>query len=450
MGRSKKASRIFIAFLCFIVCRGETEEGSLPFGQIGRISASDNPVFRIEMKNDSYSMLTNGDWDDLRAFGMYFGAAFGRWSLEFTADGLMNRAGSTESSGRIDMLSGILNRKILQYSGNHFSTSLAVGAGILSLGDYGFYQYQRIVHDIYRDCRGLPTEYDTPERNHILLTDAIFSAGGDTPLFPLSFFSSIEAGQTGFVRTGNWLEAQIMDGFIGMNAYAGILWADNFLTQGTTSRKTMEAENGVYAGASFRAGLVETGFSYNLTTTRQSGYAAIGIRPGKTAEGSGQEDDGEIRSIAFQLAPLFAGIQIRRSIAEYPLTVSPVFGAESGPIFDDGLTYLHYRYQQCFFGMELSNGVLPWLDLFAFGAGGAYRLQIQTNEITASVVLSAKNSCMAMAEAGVRLFPFPEGTALHGYGLAVSGRLEYADVREPEADTTLYVYLMGSTGRKRR
>ena len=125
---------LFAILLSLSLCSAlYCEPDTIPIGETGKTSINDALHVRVEMKNDSTASLSNGDWDDLRSFGMYYGISWKKWALELTQDGLTNRGTSKADTGRIDEIYGLLSRRILRRSGNGISFGASAGAGVLAL-----------------------------------------------------------------------------------------------------------------------------------------------------------------------------------------------------------------------------------------------------------------------------------------------------------------------------
>lgn len=452
MSVKKKLFCLWIYYVFTLLYCVADENSFVPFGEIGRIPVSDATHFRLETKNDSYSMLSRTDWDDLRSFGMYYGFSSRKWALEITTDSLTNRTDSADTGSRIDQISFALTREIFRYDKAPVSVDISAGAGAIYLGNLGMLAIQELVHTIYKAMYEVPERYDNPQEPAIFTIDAIMRSVFDTGSVPISFFSTIEAGSTGFFRTGNYLEAEYTNGFLAAKFITGFQWIPDYRKSGNTFYETLHSESGLYAGAVFSAGIVETGFSYNLTTTRQAGYVALTFTDKKKQNppSNGAES---VDAIEFRLYPLLAGIRLQRSIIRFPVTISPLLGAESGPFMETNMIVpndQHYRYEQIYFGLDVAYTVFSWLDVYLLGALGIRKDIWTTRTVIASQILDEKNSGIVFAESGVRLFLPTKNPRANEWGLGFSYEVLYVDAFETGIRDGIQLYLITTTNRRVR
>jgi len=434
----------------------------MPSGEVGRIFPSETLTRRLEFSNDSYALLAEKDWDDLRTFGIYSGLSLRGWAAETAIDSLTDRTGAGRKTGRIDQLSFAVSRRLFAFTHERFSAGLSAGTGLRCLGDFGLREIQDAAHFAYGSDRPSPDRYDSPGTGAMLTLNALLVLGWKNPAAPVDLVSSVEAGQNGFFRSFTCLEFRFGNGFLGTTLYGGWRQAFGYRDAGRTVGATLVSENGACIGTVFRAGMLETGFSCNPETLRQAGYAAISLpaAPGQErgetkgsafrgfAEGKPLAGrDGTVSAVELRLMPLLASLRIRRSLCGVPLEVSPVLGLESGPTQTPAVARRHYRYEQASFGVDIVWPAFGWLDLYIDGGIGIRKENLFTSTETTAVVLSSRNSGSALAEAGIRLFLPATGRGLNRYGIGFAGYLECPDIGHPSILTWMQLSLIGRTGR---
>jgi hypothetical protein len=438
---------VWIGILAFGVRGACGEEAGAPFGEIGKTPFSENIEIRLETNNDSYSILSNGDWDDLRSFGSYFGISARRWRLEVTLDGLTNRADTVAQSGRIDQGSVIVSKNVPVFENGRFSASTALGGGVWYVGKLGLKGVQDLAHNGYGDSREIPERYDRAGANLSGVAVALFAATFEMDRLTLSFFSTGEVLTNGFLRSGNYLDAGAGDGFLGIDFWCGYVAERNGAVEGETFKKTVESEQGLSVGAKFRSGVLQVGFSRNVNTGRQAGYAALTTYPEAKQRTGSTGDNGTIQAIDIQLAPLLASVRLRTRLAGRAVILGGVLGAESGPGYYSPYANRHVRFELAYAGPDITFVAFPWCEVYALAAGGVQKEQLLTREAIAATVISERSFVTGFGEAGIRIFPFSGQRSAGEYGLVVAGRAERVQIPQSVMVITLHVSISAATGR---
>ena len=442
----------FAAFFLFVIQLTSYANGEInPIGEIGRVPISDKIAFRLEMKNDSIASLSKKDWDDLRTFGLYMGISARKWALEITEDALTNRESDSTDRGRIDELHVSVSRQIFSWRHSLFSASFAAGPGMIYLGNMGLCTIQKEFHKSYGNKRPFPDNYEDPEKNIIGMAEGVFQAHWNNSFVPLAFFSSIEAGHTGFYRTGNFANATILDGFLGVDVCFGVRQAGNYREEGTTFTETLNSENGIQYGADFRVGFVSAGYTFNISTTRQNGYFALEFGSDRQRVKPGVSGTEHIRAIEYNLYPLISDIRLRSSIVEYPFVISPVLGAGSNKFTPKNTTVQEteiYLYEQLYAGVDLSKNIFPWMEGFLMGASGIRLEMHRTRYIESSQVLESKTGDIFFAEGGLRLFLPAKGNSSNQVGVGLAAGIQYTDEISHGLTPYIHMQIIGTTGRK--
>lgn len=454
-------ARIIQAFFCFMsLFPAGAQAPGMAFGNIGRTPISDDTAIRVEMKNDSYSLLSRQDWDDLRTFGLYFGIANAAWRFELTADSLTDRTELKETGRRVDQLETVLTRKLWAGNLNHSRFAISAGPGAIWLGDAQFIRTQETIHYIDRVERPFPDSYDRPSQSMTGTINVLAEASCQTGFFPVFAYSSLEAGHTGFVRLSEWIEAVPFEGSPGVRLSAGYQWARSYAKGGQSFSETLKSENGFLAGIVFDTGILETGFGYNLQTERQSGYVALtwggasGARQKKGGAPSG------IQAVDIQAWPLMAAVRMRRSAAvrsgTRPIAFSPVLGFESGPIqlsLNGNFLTLYeneqYRYEQAYLGIDTTAQLFQWMDMYIMGAGGVRREQLNSSTAAASVSLAESTSGAVLVEIGTRLYAPNADTTKTDWGAGVSITGLYSRALEKGVRVYAKLFITAAAGRHR-
>ena len=320
---------LFSFFLCSAVfCEPDT----MPIGETGKTAITDALHFRIEMKNDSTASLSESDWDDLRSFGMYYGISWKKWALEITQDGLTNRGTGTADRGRIDELYGLISRRLFRYSGNLVSFGLTAGAGAIALGNNYGYTIQKTYHAMIFNNRPIPDVYDDIEQKNIFVAEARAQAAFHFPVLPVQVSASAEKGFTGFYRIRTFAESGNIGGLFGLSMFIGYVHAGDYDKLGKSFGSTLDSENGIIVGSRFDAGALETGLSYDITTSRQAGYIAVNFPADRLTKKASRQ--GIISSIDFNVFLFDPSVRIKADIQALRLpgyfTISPVIGMDSG------------------------------------------------------------------------------------------------------------------------
>ena len=449
----KTINKVFmLGTICFLAVSNSIFSSDLfvPFGEIGRIPASESLSVRVETKNDSYSKLSRTDWDDLRSFGMYYGFSMRRWTIEATTDSLTNRTNNVSTGGRIDQVSLAVTRQVKTFEKDTLTIGISVGAGTFFLGNWGMAEIQTIVHEISNTSYDIPEKYDVIQQPTIITADAILHARIETSFAPISFYSTIEAGHTGFFRTGNYIETEFSNGFLGTRLVGGFQWIPEYRRSGDSFYRTLKSETGIYLGTVFSAGFLESGFSYNINTTRPAGYVALSFSDKIKSEQDGHKAD-SIDAIEFRLQPLLAGIRLRRSLQTGTPVVSAFMGAESGPFMETDMLVPsdeHYRYEQIYFGLETAFALYTWMDVYAAGALG-YRKDIWTTRtLIATRILDDREAGVLLAEGGVRLYLPTKKTTANEWGMGAAFEVLFIDAFEKGIRTGTHLYVVATSNRR--
>ncbi len=440
----------FLLFLLFLPLL-YTETPGFPFEEIGRIPVSDDMHFRIETNNDSYSMLSQTGWDDLRTFGMYFGFSWRQWALETTLDALTNRSNTKESSGRLDQTSTAVTTQVYTYNQYPFSLSLSAGGGALFLGNAGLYNIQTAAHSIFAPDLKVPSSYENPVQRHIFLADFLLRGSWETPIMPINLYTSIEIGHTSFFRTENYLEADFSNGYLGMKISSGFQWAANYKEVSPSFTATLSSETGPYFGAIFTAGNLESGFSYNLVTSRQTGYVAISWTDENNSEKMNRLKNNTIQSIEYRMVPLLATVRLKQSISVFPYVISPVLGAESGPFMESYKkmpTNEQNRYEEIYLGIDATKSLVSWCDVYIMAAAGIRKDIITSMDVYATVIYAEKDSAVFFAESGIRLYLPSEVPRPFEWGLGISAGVLYVNAFETGFLPSFQLFLIGTTNRR--
>jgi len=446
-------------FCCALLFPAGAQAPGMAFGNIGRTPISDDNAIRFEMKNDSYSLLSHRDWDDLRTFGLYFGIANAGWRFELIADSLTDRTEMKETGRRIDQLETVLTRALWTGDLNHSRFAISAGPGAIWLGDLQFIQAQETIHYLDRVERPFPETYEHPSQSLTGTINVLAEAAFQTGLFPVFAYSSIEAGHTGFVRLSEWIEAVPFEGTPGVRLSAGYQWARKYAKGGQSFSATLKSENGFQAGIVFAMGILETGFGYNLQTERQSGYVALtwgGVSGARLKKGGAPSG---IQAIDVQAWPLMAAVRMRRSAAirsgARPLSFSPVLGFESGPIqFSLNGNFLplyeneQYRYEQAYIGLDATAQIFQWMDMYIMGAGGVRREQLNSSTATTSVSLAESTSGAVLMEIGTRLYAPNADKTKTNWGAGVSMTGLYSRALEKGVRVYAKLFITAAAGRR--
>ena len=446
----KATSFICILDLIILVLPAMADAFCMPAGETGKIPATETLTSRLEFNNDSYTIYPVDDWDDLRTFGFYSGISAKKWIFELTAESLTDRSRTIADSGRIDEFYGIISRELFQYSKNVFSVELGTGGGILILGDFDSYKLQQGLHRISRCVRPTPDAVTTPAANRICIGNGTARLALDTPIIPVAFAGACEAGHTGLYRVSAFFALEPVSGFIRTRFYGGFVKAGNYDGQGKVFEATLDSENGLYAGTVFAAGRLETGFSYNFTKKRQGGYAALSFGGEKEKRARTQPE--HIRCIDFRLIPLYGSIRLRRSVMESPAILSPVFGAESGPMTISTRTVLDtdlYRYELYYLGLECAFDTASWLELYLMAGAGIRKEEWKTALQTQARLIDSKVSAVGVGEAGLRFFMPRQVPPATEWGLGTSLVVHYSNALVPGFCPFFQLYLIGESGRNK-
>lgn len=413
------------------------ETTPIPVGEAGKIAFSDTLRFKIEMKNDSIASLSDGDWDDFRTFGMYYGVSWKDWTVEFTSDALTNRGTSEKDRGRIDELYGNVSRKLLDYEEGPLSVRLSAGAGILALGDFWGYEVQKDYHARIGNERPIPDRYDDPDLDRALMTHALAQLALDTSPVPVNFHLLLEGGQWGFLRMSAFAETGELKRPLGLTFFGGLVYARNFSQFGDTFAGTMESENGVTVGSRIDNGLLSATFAYNVSASRQAASFAFKVpveRRDEAAGEGGQTDGGSIAAIDFNLNMFDTSVRAQASVPRlrlpFALALRPLLGVGSGTfrVADaprDGT--IHHRYEEAYLGLDLSRVAFSWMDLYLMASFGVRKEQRRTRTIAASRVLETRMTPLALAEGGARFFVPTKKGVRSRWGLGCAVGLRFAD-----------------------
>lgn len=363
-----------VAFGLFAMRALASEPWGLPVGEAGRIRETRESSAMAEMKNDSYAIPANGDWDDLRSFGVFAGfSAFG-WAAGFTADGLTKRGDIASEGSRVDELYASAGRELWRWAwrfgdgetdgadegerdgsadaevakrrgdraegGYGLAMGVSLYAGAMALGNFGMREIQEGAHKLYGSYRPFPEEYDeigdrlTAIANPIARF-ALTVPGGRT----IDAGVSIEAGHAGFLRGLAFASIPLIDGVPDARVIAGFRWAGASEAYGRTFRAVIAAENGPYLGASFGLGYFESRFVANLATGAREGSVSLAIPYGESRKRAGflgsakstgatgplsdhgkadanGSTNGTTRLLEYLVQPLRASIRLEESIAE--------------------------------------------------------------------------------------------------------------------------------------
>jgi len=425
----------------------------MPVGETGKTETNDALHFRFYMKNDSTASLSDSDWDDLRSFGMYYGISWKKWAFEFTQDGLTNRGTNSADRGRIDEAYGMLSRKLFQFSGKHITSGFTAGAGMLALGNSYGYEIQKSYHAMILNKRPIPDVYDTIEKNVFCIAYGRTQLTAHFPVLPLQFSASLEKGIPDFYRVQTFAETGNIEGLFGLSMFIGYVYAGDYDGLGTTFINTVNSENGVIIGARFDAGILETGISYDATTSRQAGYLAISFPADKATAKPSQK--GIISSIDFNVYLFNPSVRVKAAIPgiHLPLyfSVNPVIGVDSGtfqPTSVQANETLNYRFQECYGGVDLSRSFTSWLDLYAMGALGIRQEQKRTRLLEKSQILGQITEPLFLAEGGMRLFlPTSPRTDIR-WGLDAGGGIWYSDTYDSDIRPYAQARLIAMNGWK--
>jgi hypothetical protein len=182
----------------------------------------------------------------------------------------------------------------------------------------------------------------------------------------------------------------------------------------------MQSESGYFVGATFQAGVLRTGYAFNLTNQRPAGYVAV------SSESAPRGDRPE-REVAteFLAYPTISGMRLRRTFHTWILNLAPCLGAESGPTGLDRTSTEHFRFTRAYLGLDASVTLFYLIDLYALAAAGWRLDQQRRSRVDSSVILNDASSPMALGEAGVRFFVPSALTSNPEWGVTASIGTEY-------------------------
>ena len=448
-----------------LLSKGTALTLNMPSGEIARLPSAQTVGARVEFNNDSYSLFPGDDWDDFRTFGAYFGLASRNWFLDFTAVSFTARNTSERTASRVDELHGQVSRRVFSLSrtlgsGTEALAEARLGAGALALGNFNSEVLQNGVHSGYGCIRESPGSDNTPDARYIGMGNAALMLALDTPFVPLFSATTVEAGHTGFWRVSSFSGVDYRAGFIEARLYGGFVRAGGYGDIGGDAFSlTLDSENGWYAGTTIRAGPLETGFSWNASENRQAGYAALvfGLPEDKdegdrdsTAKDS-RTDDAHARSVDVRVYPLYAGVRLRQSLVELPITVSAAFGAEGGPMTIYEKTVYdteHYRYQQAYLALEASRTAFKIVEFYALAGAGWREETLKTAVLTRAELIDKASSPVFVGEGGLRLYLPRKTMGERDWGIGVSGLVNYSRALVPGWCPMALVYITASEGRK--
>ncbi len=393
--------------------------------------------------------MSPNDWDDFRSFGAYVGLAGRGWAMESTLNGLTNRADGAAQAGRVDLISLSLRKRILSIDASRASLGCEAGPGLLAVGNFGQYEMQRIIHHVYEDNRGVPVTYDYA-RDPVALSGAFTVFARESwSAIPIQFFSATEAATNAFFRETAGVSLEAWNGFLGVNPFAGFVYAGDGLHWGTSFDRTMYSERGFSVGAQFRQGNLEVGFAYDVTHSRPAGRAAIAFGGGvESKRVSPSEIGGKIRSLDIQAFPLLAGVKMRQSVIERIITVSCMIGAESGPTWSNSVPDTHRRYAESYAGVDAGISPIEPVEFFVTAAGGIREERLLTATAAAASTIWQETNPTAFVEAGARMYPFTKRIRSETHGLGVAVRVQVTNFEETAYEYTLRVSIVGTEGNR--
>lgn len=433
----------------------------VPEGEIARVPASESLAFRVEFNNDSYSVFPGDDWDDFRTFGAYVGIAARRWVFELTADAFTERGANLGEGSRVDEAYAILSRKVAEFSRSSFPGGMATaeirtGVGALATGDFGTLALQDFVHSAYGCVRETPSAKSAPETRCIGVANAAVLGGWNAPFLPPFFSATLEVGTSGFTRFRGIAGFDVQEKLFEARAYGGFVRAAGYgETGGIAFSRTLDSENGWYAGLTVRIKPIETGFSWNASENRQSGYVALVFGQGdsardsaraKGATGTGRRNAPSRMNVDFRIVPLYAGLRLRRAVLRFPVTGSVAFGMEGGPIPTQRQYVLageHYRYEQVYLGLELSREAFGFVEYYLLAAGGIREETLKTAVATKARLIDRALSPVFVGEGGLRLYPPNARENGACWGVGISGVIQYAEAIIPGWCPFFQLYLTG-------
>jgi hypothetical protein len=408
------------------------EPDSMPVGETGKIAMRDSLHFRLEIKNDSIASLSESDWDDLRSFGMYYGISWRKWAFELTRDGLTNRGTSAADRGRIDETYGLLSRRLFRHSGDFMSFGLTTGAGILALGHNNGYEIQKTYHAMIFNERPIPVEYDDVEQKNSFIVQAKTQMAFHFPVLPLECSASFEKGFPGFYRIQTFAETGNIEGMFGLSMFAGYVHSGDYDRLGRSFANTLDSENGLSVGVRFDAGILETGISYDITTSRQGGFIAANFPADKSTVRA--SENGIISSIDFSVFLFNPSVRIKIDVPFIrmppPFGFNPFIGVGSGTFQPASVTAeqtINFRYQEAYGGIDLSRRFASWLDAYALGAIGIRQEQKRTRLLEKSQILDRDSAPLYLAEAGLRFYLPMSLRSNIRWGLDTGGGIQYAN-----------------------
>jgi len=443
-------SVLFSIFLCSAL---HCEPNSIPVGETGKIAINDALHFRIELRNDSTASLSESDWDDLRSFGMYYGISWKKWAIELTQDGLTNRGTSIADRGRIDETYALLSRRLFRYSGNVISFGLTTGAGIIALGKANGYEIQKNYHAMIHNDRPIPVVYDGNGQKNIYVAQAKAQIAFHFPVLPLQCSATVEKGLTGYYRFQTFAETGNIEGLFGLSMFIGFNRSGDYDRFGRSFAKTLDSENGLNVGVRFDAGILETGVSYDVTTSRQAGYLAVNFPADKST--SRASNKSIINSIDFSVFMFNPSVRIKIEMPYLQLPsyfkLNPVIGIDSGtfqPTSIASAETIHYRYQEAYGGLDLSRSFTSWVDLYALGALGVRQEQKRTRLLEKSQVIDRNSEPLYLAETGLRFYLPTSMRSDIRWGLDTGGGIWYANAWDSNIRPYAQVRLIAMNGWK--
>lgn len=432
-----------------------------------RIEPTWEPSFRAETINDSFAGLSAGDWDDLRSFGLYAGASARGWVMESSIFGLTNRADSPEAAGRVDTATFYAGRAFGPLRKKGLEISLDAGAGVSLAGDFGQRYLQERFHALYGNKRPVPARYDAVAAPASAFAAAGLSVRAGSEVLPLAFGAGLRLGADDYARADAFASLSPLAGFLGATASVGAQWTDAYGAASPALARTLESERGLYGAAAFRIGWLEYGFVHNLGASRQGGYIALRTPPapdghgGRSRAAAGNAGAGKgtspaEKSLEFRLNPIRPSVRYRFALAEGPVVLSPLAGADSGSVKAPGTDGSETRirlFQQVYAGFDVS---LPgyswpaasWFRPYALAAAGVRCEQRRTRLATASRILAEDFGPVGVLEAGVRVFGPWQDEGGERLGLGISYGAAYSGALEPGWHGEFSLRLVGTTGRR--